>query len=287
MVYLYPNKLPTTDTVVIGKVKEINGYGVVVILPEYNNIEGYIAFSEVSMKKRYKINNIMAIGKEVLLNTITVDEKKQNIDLSKRMINDNEIKYFTDNYKKHLQLFNLWRYIFFKLHGIEINDENILKIDTELFSSFLEKTLWNFQNEYTNEELIEIMFNNDKYDIFNNLENNSEIKEILKKYTDSKIVKVLPQKTLEITLYSFESTGLNDIKYVLNYKTYDNENINNSLSKYSIDIKYMTNSIYNINIKLNNFNDINNNEIDNIDIISSYFLKEIKKRSIDKQIIMN
>ena len=163
----------------------------------------------------------------------------------------------------------------------------IKKIDTELFSSFLEKTLWNFQNEYTNEELIEIMFNNDKYDIFNNLENNSEIKEILKKYTDSKIVKVLPQKTLEITLYSFESTGLNDIKYVLNYKTYDNENINNSLSKYSIDIKYMTNSIYNINIKLNNFNDINNNEIDNIDIISSYFLKEIKKRSIDKQIIMN
>ena len=282
MVYLYENKLPTKDTIVIGKVKEINNLGVLVNLPEYNDIEGYISYSEVSRKKRFKINNLMAVGKEILLITLNVDEESKNIDLSKRSINDEEISLFTETYKKYRQLFTLWRYVYLKLNNINVCEENIVNINVDNLYTFLNNTLWKLQKQYTDDELHECIIDNKKYHIFNDLgENCDEIKNIIEDYTSKKIVKILPSKTIDMVLYSYNETGNIDIKYALDYKNFLN---NSHLEKYNVDIKYMTNSKYNLHIKLIDIKNIDN---DNIEELTCEILNEISKRSKEKNIIMN
>ena len=56
MVYLYKKKFPSIDDLVIAKIESVNEYGVAVTLPEYNNITGFIQYTEVSRKKKKDIN---------------------------------------------------------------------------------------------------------------------------------------------------------------------------------------------------------------------------------------
>ena len=61
MVYLFKKKFPKPDDLVIAKISAINKNGVDVVLPEYNNITGFITFSEVSRKKKKFIDKIIWI----------------------------------------------------------------------------------------------------------------------------------------------------------------------------------------------------------------------------------
>ena len=50
--YLYKKKIPNVDEIVIAKIEKITELGIDVSLVEYNNINGYISYSEVSRKKK-------------------------------------------------------------------------------------------------------------------------------------------------------------------------------------------------------------------------------------------
>ncbi len=300
MVYLYENKYPVSDALVIGKIIKIDDLGVTVTLPEYNDIEGHIAYSEVSRKKKFKINNLMEIGKEVLLITLNVniedengDEKNISIDLSKRSIRDDEISIFMDNYKIYLKLFDLWKYIYLKINNIELNNDTILNINVNLLYKFMKNNLWKLITTTEPKILLEMLYNKNQYNILNDIEDCDKIKEILQCYVDKKIIKTIPKISKELIIYSYEMNGLNDIKYVLDYKNFDC--YNNVLNKYNIEIKYMTNTKYNLHITLipneNNDNkennDNNENNENNINEILNNFVDEIKKRSVVKNVICN
>ena len=99
MVFLYKNKIPSVDDIVIARVDKISQYGVNVTLIEYNNFSGFINCSELSRKKKVNMNKLLTVGKNIHLIVISVDEEKQLADLSKRSINDEEITIFNEKNK--------------------------------------------------------------------------------------------------------------------------------------------------------------------------------------------
>jgi translation initiation factor 2 alpha subunit (eIF-2alpha) len=279
MVYYYNKKFPILDEIVIAKVVAINVYGVEVCLKEYNDIKGYINYSEVSRKKKFNVNKILAIDKEILLIVIAVDINKGYIDLSKRSISDEEIKLFNEKNKKYMQLYNLFKYIYFKLQKIiKIED-----INQQQFYEFLENTLWNIQLTFDINLIFENIFEINNYDkilekiLFSKINSNCEIfKTILNQYILSKINKTNNTLVKSIKLLSYNINGIDDIKYVLNSKFYSE-----IFPNYNIQINYLTNSNYNISIT-------QKNDIHNLNIEDDYIIifNEIKKRAFDKKIIM-
>ena len=224
----------------------------------------------------------MSIGKEVLLITLNVDEENNNIDLSKRSINDSEIAFFTDNYKKYLKLFTLWKYVYLKVNNIEVCEENILKVDVDALYDFMKKTFWTLLKKYSVDELINKIFETTQYYILNDIDDHENITQIVSEYMNKKFVKVLPSLTEEIVMYSYEETGTEDIKYVLDFENFFDNN-DNMMDKYDINVKYITNSIYNLNIKLI---DINNIHICDINNVKNKYLDEIIKRANIKKVII-
>jgi len=319
MVYLYEKKIPNTDELVISNVKEISEYGIIVELPEYNNIKGYVSCSEISSKKKFKISNIMPIDKQVILIVLSSNETNNTVDLSKRLINDTEIEIFTNNYKIYLKLFGIFRYVYLKINNnndsdivnnIENNVENNVKnivennvenkdnknnkeifdidnIDVDDLYEFMKNTLWLLQKEYSNNELIEIVHDKNKHDVFDKLEqsnqNSKQIKQILTDYVDKKVITKSQIIKNEFTLYTYEKNGVTDIKNILDYENFINEsnvsqNIIDNYNKFKIEIRYMTKSTYNLNIELVDKN--NENECD-INEIITFLFEKIQQKAKD------
>ena len=67
MVYLYKKKIPNVDEIVICKIEKITELGIDVSLVEYDNIKGYISYSEVSRKKK-DAKKIITIGSFDIIN---------------------------------------------------------------------------------------------------------------------------------------------------------------------------------------------------------------------------
>ena len=157
MVYLYKKKIPNVDEIIIGKIDKITELGIDVSLTEYDNIKGYISYSEVSRKKKFNINKILTVGKDVHLIVINVDTIKGYIDLSKRTINDEEIKLFDEKYKKYLHLYSIFKYFYHRYYLLKnISDEKD-------FENFLNITLWKYQENYDNETILEKITNSDTF----------------------------------------------------------------------------------------------------------------------------
>jgi translation initiation factor 2 alpha subunit (eIF-2alpha) len=281
MVYIYKKKFPLLDDLVIARIDSINEYGIYVKLPEYDNIDGFICYKEVSRKKKKDINKIISIGKEVLLIVIAVDIEKKCIDLSKRLINEEEIELFTIKSRLHHQLYNLFKYIYMKLN----NYDSIDLIDQEQLYNYMMYTLWEIQENFDDNQIIlDILFNKDKNDSildiikYDNIEFNLEqIKKIVDHYIDTKLNVVKPSIIKNIKLLSYKINGLDDIKYALNYKSF--ELYEKIFNDFNIEINYLTNSDYSITLNQKDFNNADINFA--LDIIYN----EIKKRTSEKEII--
>lgn len=283
MVYYYKKKLPSIDDVVVAKVTNISEYGIEVNLIEYNNTTGFINCGEVSRKKKINFNKLLTIGKDILVHVIQVDELKNMIDLSKRTISDEDIKQFTDTHKTHIQLYNLFKQLYMKINNItELN-----KINQEDMHDFLSKTLFSIQTEFENEYLIEKITNKEtNHEIVESIDF-SEISnmnvEIFKKYLDDHIDKKINKNKSElnetIKLMTYSISGLADIKYALDFKSFDEFN---ELDKdFDIKINYIHGSVYSIIINQRDFDLIGQFSIDNAIFLLK---KEIKKRAIEKQL---
>jgi translation initiation factor 2 alpha subunit (eIF-2alpha) len=283
MVYLYKKKIPNVDEIIIAKIDKITELGIDVSLVEYDNIKGYISYSEVSRKKKFNINKILTVGKDVHLIVINIDIDKGYIDLSKRTINDEEIKLFDEKYKQYLHLYSIFKYLYHRYHQLKsISDEKD-------FENFLNITLWKYQENYDNETILEKITNSDYITELLNLTNEFDVlnidklKEVINEYIRTKIVLVKPSKEISFNLCSLEISGLYDLKYAMDYKNFY---FYNKISEdYTISIVYDTNSEYKISIKQNDFS-IKNQDYD-IDKVEENLMDEISKRSSEKNIIFN
>ena len=302
MVFFYNKILPEIDEVVIAKVENITTFGVEVVLKEYDNIKGFINYSEVSRKKKFKINKILSLNKDILLIVIAVDVEKGYIDLSKRSISDDEIELFNNKNKKYLQIYKIFKYIYFKIKKYD-KIENINEND---LYCFLQKSLWKILDIYELDILYEKIqkkdINNDIINLIEITELNilpNDIKIILDNYIETKLNISLPCLVKPIKLISYNYDGLNDIKYVLNYKSFNN--YKETTYSYNISIHYLSDANYNININQiensdnNNYNNNDNNDyndknlniknnIKEIEEVYNYLYEEIKKRASEKKV---
>ncbi len=150
-----------------------------------------------------------------------------------------------------MKLYDFFKYIFFKLKGYEFMNE----INPEELEEFMVHTLWEIQSKINNNEQInemlfikeenEALIDEINYDkISYNL---IQIKEVIDNYIDTKLnVSKSSDKKL-FKLRSYEIRGMEDIKYITDYKTFESYNqINND---YDIKIIYETNELYTITIE--------------------------------------
>lgn len=283
MVYYYENKYPAVDDVVIAKVINISEYGIEVNLIEYNNISGFINCSEVSRKKKVNFNKLLSIGKDILLHVIQVDKIKCLVDLSKRTIGDDDIKQFTEKHRTHLKLYNFFKQLYMKINNILLFEE----INKDYLHEFMSQTLFKIQKIFENEYLLEkIIDKEENKEIIEKIDfislstiNKNEFKIHLDEYIDKKINKFKPEIVETIKLLTYSLTGLNDIKYTLDFKTFV-EYVD--LEKdFEIKINYITTSCYSIIINQKN-HDLQGkiNILDAIKLLKN----EIKKRSVEKNI---
>jgi translation initiation factor 2 alpha subunit (eIF-2alpha) len=282
MVYYYKKKIPSIDDIVSATVKKISVLGIEVTLSEYNDVRGFINCGEVSRKKKVNFNKLLTVGKDVLLNVIQVNEVKQLIDLSKRTISEEDIKLFDEKHKLHIKLYNIFKHIFMKIKNIDRLD-NIN--DVELYE-FMCESLFQIQTEFENEYISEKILSKDtNLEILNSINfkefeySIDELKNVLDDYIENKINRVKPEKTETIKLMTYSSTGLTDIKYTLDYKSFiEFQDLTND---FEIMLNYITGSVYSLIIKQKEFELIGSITID--DAIS-LIKKEIKKRALEKKI---
>ena len=282
MVYYYKKKIPSVDDVVIAKVVSISEYGIEVTLIEYNGITGYINCSEVSRKKKVNFNKLLTIGKDILVHVLQVDEDKNMIDLSKRTIGDDDIKLFTDTHRSHIQLYNLFKQLYMRIYGIGIE-----KISQEELHKFLCLTLFELQTEFENEHLLSKLINKetnkeiiDSID-FESIEglNDEQFKLVLDDYIDKKINRTKTETTHTIKLMTYSATGVADIKYALDFKSF--ENFDELKADFDVKINYMTGSVYSIIVSQKDF-DLKGNKT--INDVNTFIKQEIKKRATEKNL---
>lgn len=282
MVYYYKKKLPSVDDVVIAKVVNISEYGIEVSLIEYNGITGYINCSEVSRKKKVNFNKLLTIGKDILVHVLQVDEDKNMIDLSKRTIGDDDVKLFTDTHRSHIQLYNLFKQLYMRIYGIGIE-----KISQEELHKFLCLTLFELQTEFENEHLLSKLINKEtNKEIIDSIDFDSiegldgeQFKSVLDDHIDKKINRTKPETTETIKLMTYSATGVADIKYTLDFKSF--ENFNELRADFDVKINYMTGSVYSIIISQKDF-DLKGNKT--INDVNTFIKLEIKKRAEEKKI---
>ena len=275
MVFIYNKKFPVVDEVVIAKIDDINELGINVSLIHYDNIKGYISYLEVSRKKKFNINKILTVGKEVHLIVINVDTVKGFVDLSKRTINNEEIALFDEKYKIYIKLYNMFRNFFKKYHDYKE------EYDDKQFEEFLKNTLWKFQVKLEDTEIYDTITNSDSNTELINQSLNLDLvkfKGIIDNYIKTNIFVVKPSKEIIFTLYSVEEEGYFDLKYTLDYKNF--YFYKNVADDYLISILYETNSDYKIIIKQNDY--IIKNQDYDIEKVEIDILDEILKRSTDK-----
>lgn len=80
----YHEKYPKEGDVVVGRIKALTDIGAYVTLPEYNDIEGLIVYSELTKKRTKNVQKLIKVGTMEGFHVMKVDKEKGYIDLSKK-----------------------------------------------------------------------------------------------------------------------------------------------------------------------------------------------------------
>jgi len=107
--YYYKNQLPVINEFVMAKIASISDIGVMCILLEYNNLEALLSFSEISRKNVHSVYNLVKVGQKHIFQVINV--YNNNVDLSKKFLNEDEIAIGNEKYKKGKGVYNICKYI--------------------------------------------------------------------------------------------------------------------------------------------------------------------------------
>jgi len=287
MVYLRKNKFPKVDDLVIARITHIDQYGIRVELPEYNDINGYITYNEVSRKKKKDINKIISIGKEVLMIVINYNEEKGHMDLSKRTIDETEEKLFFESYRIYMDLYNRFRYLYIKLNNYEnIDIINQDTVNQDKFYNYLCATLFEIQDEYDNNTISQLLYDSERNEsVFEHIDydkiqwTQEQFKTIMDNYITLKTVKTKASENIQIRLLSYDIDGNNDIKYALNFVEFPS--FSEISKEFEIQINYISASTYLILINQKDYGDCDLENIKNI------LINDIKKRTDERKIMFD
>jgi len=297
MVFLYKNKKPAVNEIVIAHITEINELNIVANLVDYDNLTGYISYSELSRKKRYKLHKIVNVGKDVIVQVTGFNNNKNFAELSVRAVIASDIENFNKTHRAQLNLYNLWRYVYMKVNP-DLN-MNVDKINSQKINDFMENTFWKIENSLEDKynELAELaeLDNNSEQEIVPTYEtdevyatlidpNKNEqllkyvtnyditiIKKILDEYAHNKTILVKQNKYQEFNICSFSCDGLENIKNALNCKNYGRWD--ELTEKYDFSILYLTGGKYSLTIKQKTPME------EDINIVYDYLINEIKTNS--------
>ena len=245
----YKEQYPDTNEYVIVTVSDIQDDKAIVTLDEYDNIESWINWNQISNKRVKYIRHYLTVNKQYVMKTTNVDVVKGYIDLTRRDIDTNEIESLMNDYKKNKKIIGMIKHL------------NIIsKIPEDVLYSNIVWKLFEFDNP--TEYLQSIENNNSLLNIF-------DISDELKtSFLDiiHKNFEVMPTTlSYQFELSCYNEKGVNAIIEALSQAKNINQNIDitllstpiYSIKMTSIDIDNMTkimqealNSIEN-NIKLN------------------------------------
>ena len=156
----YSNKIPCIGDFVLGKVIEINDYGIDVELLEYNGLITYLAFKDASQKRWLKaIKKQLKIGKEYVFNVLEVNEEKNYVNLTKKYQTKDEEETFKNFYRNFRICITIIGNL---LRKIDANDD-------VQHTNYMEKTIWKIKKENVFETFKSIKKDNSLISNFNEL----------------------------------------------------------------------------------------------------------------------
>jgi translation initiation factor 2 subunit 1 len=97
---MYENEFPEVDDLVMVRVTRVTEIGAYVNMLEYNNKEGIILLSNLSRKRIRSVNRHVRVGKIEVLQVLRVDTDKGYVDLSKKLIQKDDIIECQERFKK-------------------------------------------------------------------------------------------------------------------------------------------------------------------------------------------
>ncbi|GCF12978.1 translation initiation factor IF-2 subunit alpha [Haloarcula mannanilytica] len=123
---------PEPGELVVGKIDEIEDFGVFVDLDEYEGKRGLCHISEVASGWIKNVRDHVNEGQTVVAKVLDVDESAQQIDLSIKDVNDHQRKEKIQEWKNEQKADN-WMELAF---GEDLDDETYAAIANELLAEF-------------------------------------------------------------------------------------------------------------------------------------------------------
>ena len=123
---------PDSGELVVGRVDEIEDFGVFVDLQEYEDKRGLCHISEVASGWIKNVRDHVSEGQTVVAKVLDVDQDAQQIDLSIKDVNDHQRKDKIQEWKNEQKADN-WMLLAF---GEDIDDETYAAIANELLAGF-------------------------------------------------------------------------------------------------------------------------------------------------------
>ena len=123
---------PEPSELVVGKIDEIEDFGVFVDLSEYEGKRGLCHISEVASGWIKNVRDHVNEGQTVVAKVLDVDESAQQIDLSIKDVNDHQRKEKIQEWKNEQKADN-WMELAF---GEDLDDEKYAAVANELLSEF-------------------------------------------------------------------------------------------------------------------------------------------------------
>lgn len=122
---------PNSGELVVGKVDEIEDFGVFVELEEYRDKRGLIHISEVASGWIKNVRDHVREGQTVVCKVLDVDENAQQIDLSLKDVNEHQHKETIQRWKNEQKADN-WMTLAF---GEDVADETYTTVANELIDA--------------------------------------------------------------------------------------------------------------------------------------------------------
>ncbi len=85
-------ELPRVGELVVGTVKKIYDYGAYLTLDEYEGLEAYLPWSEITSRWVRNIRDVIKEGQKVVVKVIRVNRRKMHVDVSLKRVSDSERK---------------------------------------------------------------------------------------------------------------------------------------------------------------------------------------------------
>ncbi|MFB6069873.1 MAG: translation initiation factor IF-2 subunit alpha [Halanaeroarchaeum sp.] len=123
---------PEPGELVVGKVDDIEDFGVFVDLEEYEGKRGLVHVSEVASGWIKNVRDHVNEGQTVVAKVLEVDESSQHIDLSLKDVNDHQRSDAIQEWKNE-QKADKWLSLAF---GEDMDDETFRRIANELLAEF-------------------------------------------------------------------------------------------------------------------------------------------------------